>query len=233
MKRLVALSLSVILIISACGNGGYGVTIKKEEQATDYSTVYAEVIEFSGFENKEYESELNMSICNDIESAISEFDEMAQEASAVLPEGIKSDMHITQELKRNSGGIISFVEVHYLYLGGAHGNTMWYPRTINVRSENPHNLELFELFNDDGYLETINRLIAELAAANPDKYNELWAEPVVTKENENQFYLTDNELVIFFPPYVLSYYAKGFIEFPIRLADLSAILKEEYKPAVK
>ena len=40
---------------------------------------------------------------------------------------------------------------------------------------------------------------------------------------------TDEDLVIFFSPYELSYYAKGFIEFPVRMTELNGILKEEYR----
>ena len=44
-----------------------------------------------------------------------------------------------------------------------------------------------------------------------------------------EFYMTDEDLVIFFPPYVLSYYAKGFIEFPLRLTELNGYLNEEFR----
>lgn len=64
---------------------------------------------------------------------------------------------------------------------------------------------------------------------NPDKYSELWEKPEITNENENRFYMTDTDLVIFFPPYELSYYAKGFIEFPIPLEEINPILKDHYK----
>ena len=64
---------------------------------------------------------------------------------------------------------------------------------------------------------------------NPDIYSELWEEPHITADNKNRFYMTDTELVIFFPPYELSYYAKGFVEFKIPLEELYDILDERYK----
>ncbi|MDD6763786.1 MAG: DUF3298 and DUF4163 domain-containing protein [Clostridiales bacterium] len=232
MKRWLVLVLTVMGLFCGCSaDGEYNVLITKEEQETDYSTVYAEVIAFGGFANKEYEETLNAEIENNISAAIGEFDQLAQENAQSMPPGIKSDLHITQSVKRNSGGIISFVTENYTYFGGAHGNTVWYPQTIDIRQEAPHNMELSELFKDEAYIEKINNLIDVMVKENPDKYSELWAEPHITEKTKYEYYLTDEELVIWFPPYELSYYAKGFIEFPIRLTELSGLLKEEYRTA--
>lgn len=227
MKKGCAAALAALLAAGCAAGGGFSAVITKEEQETDYSAVYAEIISFGGLSNKEYESELNSGIEELVRGAIAEFDSLAQEAAQSLPAGVKSDLRITQDVKRNSGGIVSFVTEQYTYLGGAHGNTVRYPETIDTRSENPHNLELSELFTDDSYIERINNLIAAEVKAEPEKYGELWAEPVITETTK--YYLTDEELVIWFPPYELSYYAKGFIEFPIGLEDISGFLKEEYR----
>lgn len=229
MKRTVAAAAAVILVMCVCGcGGGYRTKITKEEQDTDYSTVYAEIIEFSRLENEQYMSDLNEEIRNGVEAYINNFDALAQEASTELPEGVKSALRITQNVKRNNDGIISFVEKRYMYLGGAHGSTEWYPRTINAREAQPHELTLGEMFNDGDYTEKINLEIDKLIEENPEKYSELWAVPHITAETENRFYITDNELIIFFPPYELSYYARGFVEFPIRFEALGGYIKEEY-----
>ncbi len=219
------------MLFTGCSviSDGYGVAIHKEEQESEYSSVYAEIIEFDGFGNKEYQSELNMSIQKDTEDAISGFDALAQEASQKLPKGVKSALSITQKVRRNTKDLISFITEVYIYTGGAHGMTSWYPKTIDVTLENPHQLSLGELFKAKDYIEKLNVVINTMVKENPDKYSELWAKPEITKENQNRFYLTDTDLVIFFPPYELSYYAKGFIEFPIPLEELNPILKDRYK----
>lgn len=53
--------------------------------------------------------------------------------------------------------------------------------------------------------------------------------PVITEEDQNNYYITDEDLVIFFPPYTLSYYAKGFIEFDIKLTEIEGMINEKYK----
>lgn len=228
-KRLVAGGLAIILSGCTLFSDGYSAKIQKEEQESDYSSVYAEIIEFDGFKNKEYESELNMSVREDVEKAIKSFDSLALEAKESLPKGVKSALSITQKVKRNTTDIISFITEVYTYTGGAHGSTEWAPVTVDVTSENPHNLKLSELFSDKDYIAKLNAVIAKMVEENPEKYGELWARPEITEENKNRFYMTDTDLVIFFPPYELSYYAKGFIEFAIPYDRLNPILNDRYK----
>ncbi len=228
LKKILAVVLALTLV--GCNfDDGYGVSVKQEEQETDYSTVYAEILEFRGIKNKEYQSQLNLSIEDSVEDAMHQFDSIAQEAKETLPAGVKSSLYITQKVKRNTNDFISFVMEHYIFTGGAHGTTSWYPRTIDVTSESPHDLTLGDLFTVDDYLDKLNAIIKQKVRDNPDIYSELWEEPVVTKDNEDRFYLTDENLVIYFPPYELSYYAKGFIEFPIALKELSPYLIDKLK----
>lgn len=230
MVRRLWVAAAVTFVLVGCGMpGGIKSVIHKEEQETDYSTVCAEIVEFSGIRNKEYQSELNMSVENDVCEAIEEFDAISAEASEGLPPGIKSTLYITQHVKRTKDGILSFLSEHYIYTGGAHGVTSWYPRTIDTLAENPHDLTLGELFADNEYMEKLNKIIEKKVEDNPDRYSELWAKPTITQENQNRFYLTDSDLVIYFPPYELSYYAKGFIEFPIPIEELTPILNDRFK----
>ncbi len=231
MRRSAIAIFAVTAMLSACSIAdGYRTSVSIEEQETEYSSVYAEVTEWSGFKNKEYQSQLNEEIATDVSEAINEFDKLAAETAPLLPEGVKPALSIKQIVMRNSGGIISFVTENYTYLGGAHGTTSWSPYTADVLSESPHDLELRELFtNEDDYIDTINRIIDELIEADPEKYSELWADPHITEDDQDRYYLTDEELVIFYEPYELSYYAKGFIEFPIRLTEINGILKDPFK----
>lgn len=231
LKHSCAIITASVLFLSGCsGNGIYSSRILVEEQETDYSSVYAEIIEFTSLPDKEFRSEINETVSNDVRSAIGEFDKLSADAVQTLPPGVKTTLNISQRIKRQSGGIISFITENYTYLGGAHGTTAWLPYTFDALSDEPKLLELKDLFSDDGYIETINRMIDELVAEKPEEYSELWAEPHITDEDQRQFYMTDDDLVIFFPPYELSYYARGFVEFPLRLTELNGKLKEEFRP---
>ena len=69
-------------------------------------------------------------------------------------------------------------------------------------------------------------MLGELKENKPEEYGELWQKPEIKKNQD--FYITDDDLVIYYQPYELSYYARGFIEFPIRLIELKGYLKEDY-----
>ena len=48
--------------------------------------------------------------------------------------------------------------------------------------------------------------------------------------SENQdFYITPENLVVYYLPYKLSHYERGFVEIPLSLSDMSGYLKEEYR----
>lgn len=47
--------MSALLLLYGCGTGGFSVTIDKEEQEPEYSTVYAEIISFRRKVNKSRE----------------------------------------------------------------------------------------------------------------------------------------------------------------------------------
>lgn len=231
-SRFAAVILGTVILLTGCNNSsGYDVEVHKEEQETDYSQVYAEIIEFDGFKDAEFLSQVNMSVGDDVRDAIHKFDALAQESD--LPDGVKAALRITQSLKRNKGCIVSFVSEQYIYTGGAHGTASWYPKTIYSDSESSYMLTLPQLFDSDEYIDIINSQIDEIVEKNPDIYQELWAEPHISKETEDRFYLTDTELVIYFPPYELSYYAKGFVEFKIPLQNINSVLKEQFRDSKK
>ncbi len=91
-------------------------------------------------------------------------------------------------------------------------------------------VKLADLFADDGYVSTLNRMINEEMEKHSEEYKDLWAKPEIkTGTSDGFLYSRDDDLVIFFQPYDLSYYARGFVEFRLDLEDLSGYMKEEYR----
>ncbi|MBQ3471379.1 MAG: DUF3298 domain-containing protein [Clostridia bacterium] len=72
-------------------------------------------------------------------------------------------------------------------------------------------------------------MINEQVAEHPDEYAELWEKPVIKDTSQTNFYIEDGKLVLYYQPYDLSYYARGFVEFRLPLKELSGYLKEEYR----
>ncbi len=228
MKRfLLAIAVCFLMLCGCSSDKTAFVTLTPRQYETDFSAVEAEELSFSGMTNTEFEKELNKKLSEELSSSLVAFDSLAQESSANVTMGNKSVFDNTWEEKYNKNDFLSFVNEQYTYLGGAHGTTVWAP--LNADAATGKILTLDDLFEDKGYKETLNRLINELVEENPDKYADLWEKPEIHDNHQTDFYITDSELVIFFQPYALSYYARGFVEFPIKLRELSGHLKEEYR----
>ncbi|MBR0089122.1 MAG: DUF3298 domain-containing protein, partial [Clostridia bacterium] len=88
---------------------------------------------------------------------------------------------------------------------------------------------LADLFAEAGYENTLNRMINEQVEEHPDEYSELWEKPVIKDTSQTDFYIDGDKLVLYYQPYDLSYYARGFVEFKLPLKELSGYLKEEYR----
>ena len=171
--------------------------------------MYAETVKFSGMKNSEFEKNINAQIQRSIDSDLVAFDSKAQECKDNLQMGNKCVMEIGWEETYNKNDFISVVEEKYIYTGGARGTTVHIPVNIDVSGEKE--VKLADLFADS------------------EEYKDLWAKPEIKQEHQTDFYIQDDDLVIFFQPYDLSYYARGFVEFRLDLEDLSGYMKEEYR----
>ena len=114
----------------------------------------------------------------------------------------------------------------YTYITGLHGNS--WQTAITFDSESDRILSLSDLFVDDKFYGILNERIDELINENAEEYRDLWEKPVVDKKREDKFYLEGDNLVIFYEPYELSYYARGVVEFPIPMEEIRGYVKENY-----
>lgn len=230
---MVRVLVSFLIVICLCGCDFEGVRITNDvkEYETDFASVKAEIISFSGFKNEEFEKSINSEIAGNIESDIVAFDMEAQENKDNVRMGNKCVLEIDWEEKYNNNDFISVVEEKYVYTGGAHGSTVRIPKNIDIATGKE--IKLSDLFTDTGYENTLNRMINELVTENSEEYKDLWAKPEIKQSHQTDFYINDNKLVIFFQPYDLSYYARGFVEFPLDLGELSGYMKEEYRRIIE
>lgn len=219
--------VSVLLMCGCNADGSANVHITQSSYETDLADVKVESFEISHISDKEFATQVNSKISDDINGALVSFDTMVADSREDLRMGNKCVLNITQEVKNNSNNLLSIVEEHYIYTGGSHGSYTLYPRNYDLNKSKQ--IYLSDLFSDEGYTDVLNNLIDELVENNPDTYSELWEKPRIMPRHEYDFYFENNRLVIFFQPYTLSYFAKGYITFPIKLSDISGYLHEEYR----
>lgn len=230
MKRLLILILATLCL---CGCDFNRVRTEKRlsEYETDFSTVHVENISICGTGNSDFEDSINTETEKSIESELVAFETKSQDSKAELIMGNKCILEINWEEVYNKNSFISLVEEKYTYTGGARGSVVHIPKNIDLTLFKE--IKLADLFSDSGYAATLNRMIKEQVSENPDEYKDLWDNPEIKPEHQTNFYIKDDDLIIFFQPYDLSYYSKGFVEFSFDLADLSGYLKEEYRRLIK
>lgn len=226
-RYIIAASALICALLCSCAPGKTATEKETREYETDFSKVNAELITIRGTGNSEFEEQLNSAIRSEEDSALVAFDSKAQESEPELRMGNKCVLEITWEEKYNANDFLSIVEESYTYTGGAHGVTARAARNIDFASQKE--VRLGDLFAEAGYENTLNRMISEQIAEHPSEYSDLWAKAEIKDAHQSDFYISDGNLVIFFQPYDLSYYARGFVEFRLPLEELRGYMKEEYR----
>ncbi|MCC0627529.1 MULTISPECIES: DUF3298 and DUF4163 domain-containing protein [unclassified Clostridioides] len=200
-------------------------TIVKNDEYLE-STINMPVITNS---NKIVERSTNDKIKNDIfEFYNKSYKEAKQYLKDNPDEENKFVANVDFELKKNTDSALSIKVRYYTYSGGAHG--FYQDIAYNVDMRTGKFLELMDLFKDNTKYkevidEEIKRQIAELEKKDEENIGIYNFKGI--KENQN-FYLQDENLVIYFDLYDITPYAAGIPEFSINKKLISSMLKPEY-----
>ena len=139
----------------------------------------------------------------------------------IQEQGPYEEMDGTYELKNNDKGVLSIVLINYSFAGGAHGNTI--AKALNFDIETGHVYTLPELFKpNSNYVKKISDIIkVQIKARDLPTLGDF------TEINPNQdFYIADRSLVIFFQLYEIAPYYVGIPYFPISIYELEDVINE-------
>ncbi len=127
----------------------------------------------------------------------------------------------TFEIKTNERGVLSLSLLNYAFTGGAHGNTL--QQSLTFDADTGRRYPLSELFKPgSNYEKTLNKLIQAQIKAR--KLPLLGDYPGITPDQD--FYIADKSLVVYFPLYAIVPYAWGFPYFPISVFTIQDIIDE-------
>ena len=125
----------------------------------------------------------------------------------------------------DDGNLLSLNIEGNAYYGGAHG--MPYIHCYNLDLNKREILGISDVFKPGiDYESILTRRMIAMCASDPDEYGDLFDDPDTLEEGS--FYFEDGDLVLFYHPYALSSFARGFVEFRIPLASLSEFIRDEY-----
>lgn len=216
LKRIAVL-IGLIFILCGCDGSKLKIDIIKNDVSQDGAKIYTEVAEISG--NSEFIKKVNAEIAEGIREETVKFQERAKES-----ETPDDELKIEQTVAFSENGIVSLIVDCEEFTGGAHGELKRKVKNLDLDRE--CEISFSELFCDDKYPTRINAYIEQAMTEKPNKYADLWKRPLVSEGQE--FYLTKTGVVVFYPPYELSYYSRGFVEFEIPYAELEGYLNPEY-----
>lgn len=212
------------IVASSCSVFNPSVSFSEISYENEKVSVSLQMPEFKNFNNVSFAEELN----NNYKAAVKKQEEdflLKSEKSSLKDD--KCVLTLVQEIKMNSCNLMSVVGEVYSYTDGIHGSSTRIVK--NIDTLNGTELKLCDLFSDESYENLLNREISEILEENAEQYHDLWEKPIISSIHQNCFYFSNDGLVIFYPPYELSYYARGFVEFCIPYLELSGYLKDEYK----
>jgi len=127
----------------------------------------------------------------------------------------------TYELKNNQKGFLSLSVINYAFSGGAHGMT--YIKSLNIDIGTGRNYMLSDLFKPGSdYIGRLNEIIRrQIKERQIPVINEF-----TTIKPDQDYYIADKALVIYFQLYELTPYAYGFPYFPISVYEIQDIIDE-------
>ena len=126
------------------------------------------------------------------------------------------------ELKTNERGILSISIIIYSFSGGAHGITVTKSLTIDVQTGQVYQLkDLFKPGVD--YVKRLSDIIKlQIIQRNIPLLVEF-----KSISNDQDYYIADKALVIYFQLYELTAYVYGFQYFPISVYEIQDIVNEQ------
>lgn len=131
----------------------------------------------------------------------------------------KTEITATYDLKTNERGILSLALSNYAFWGGAHGVTILKSLTFDV--ETGKSYELKDLFKPDSdYVKKISD-ICRIQIKERDI-------PIINEFHgirpDQDYYIADKCLVVYFQQAELTPYAYGFLYFPISVYEIEDII---------
>jgi len=139
-----------------------------------------------------------------------------------FPSGDIQEMDGTFEIKTNERGVLSLSLLNYVFTGGAHGNTVQKSLTFDADTGRAYKLsELFKPGTD--YEARLNKIIEEQIKAR--NLPLLVDYPGISADQD--FYIADKSLVVYFQLYEILPYVYGFPYFPISVYDIQDIIDED------
>jgi len=135
---------------------------------------------------------------------------------------VQPEMVAGFEIKNNQRNILSLNLIVYSFTGGAHGMTIIKSLTFDTTTGKEYTLnELFKIGSD------YEKVLFSIISKDIKKWHIDLLGDFKSIRIDQDFYIADTSLVIYFQLYEITPYASGFPYFPIAILDISDIIRPE------
>lgn len=240
MKRKLAFILTVLALIfyafiqegSALGfKDSDGITVSEErvKEEKPYIRINLVIPKFTIPFNKALENTINSQLYKDITDFKKSTEAIALENNKdLLEKGISITPYeaITKYTIHHTKDILSVVVNYYQYTGGAHGIYTLKPYNYDLKSGK--RLALGDLFKAGyDYKTIINNEIKSAIAKEPEQY---FVNEFNSIRDDQEFYITDRGIIVYFQVYEIAPFAAGNPEFLIPFSLIKEGLKLPISP---
>ncbi len=210
----------------------------KEASETGKIKITIQYPQIEGLPDKAAQDSINSIFRKSAEAARNEglknAENMALDTSEYAGSPNKCETYFDYRLKYNQNGLLSVVFINYQYTGGAHGLTAQSSHTFNLQTGEEYRLKDlmrsgadYVSFISDAAGREINERIRK--GILPD----YWLEPFKSIRDDQDFYLSNNAVVVYFQQYEYFPYAAGIQEFPVYFSALKDMLKPGFSFLVR
>lgn len=166
----------------------------------------------SNLHDSKVQSKINHAIVNTL-------NKLLVESSFYRPELV--ELLATFEIKNNQRGILSLNLIVYSFTGGAHGMT--YVKSLTFDTKTGKQYDLKELFKPGSNYQ---KKISDSIRVKIKEWDISLLEPFKGIQSNQDFYIADTSIVVYFQLYEISPYVQGFPYFPIPILDLQDIIRD-------
>lgn len=229
-KRLLIASMTVCLGLALVGcsqtvfsQGPVTVECREIVSQTDALAINMKIPVVSGIKDEELQARINAELENVALKDKEEITRLSQVAEklAAAPYEIDWSYCVTY----NKNGILSLVVSNYQYTGGAHGMTL--QESYNYDLNEGKKLSLASLFEPGvEYKKVINNEIKKQIASRPENFFE-GESGFQSIADDQDYYLKDGHLVIYFGLYEIAPYVSGLPEFAIPFTSFDGGIRAE------
>jgi predicted secreted protein len=139
----------------------------------------------------------------------------------------KGETYFDYRLKYNQNGLLSLVFNNYQYFGGAHGLDVQSSHTFNLETGAEYKLK--DLFRSEAdYVSLMSGIVRNEIDEGSKEGLLVELTPFQALKADQNFYLSNNAVVVYFQEYEYFPYAAGIQQFPVDFAALQDMLAPEF-----